>query len=127
VSVAAADRIGGAFACIAWLATAGCAMTSEGLGVPPEGAQTRVTLSWNGTDERSGRMSAVLANGLAFEGPYVVVADGGRVHADLVNAYGEHMQCELRLGQRSSGMHGGGRGECRLVGGGNLVASFPGS
>jgi hypothetical protein len=109
-------------ACAAWLATSGCAITSEGLGIP---AEPRVTLSWHATDERAGRMTATLANGQVFEGPYSVIDAGGRVSADLANVYGEHMRCDLQLRQRSSGMHGGGRGECRLVGVGNLLASFP--
>ena len=115
------------FALITMLSlTAGCAITSGGLGVAPS-PRGPVALSWQGSGERAGRMTAKFADGLAFEGDYSVTEDSDRAVADLANVYGEHMICRFRLLQPAAGMSGGGRGECRLVGGASVDAHFPGS
>ena len=48
----------------------------------------------------------------------------GRVLANLSDAKGEHMRCRFRLADPSSGMSGGGSGECHVAGGEKIDAIF---
>ena len=49
----------------------------------------------------------------------------GRVLANLSDAHGEQMRCRFRLAKPSSGMSGGGSGECQVAGGEKIDATFP--
>jgi len=49
----------------------------------------------------------------------------GRVVASLTAASGEHMRCRFQLVHPSSGMAGGGSGECQLPNGKTIDANFP--
>jgi hypothetical protein len=49
----------------------------------------------------------------------------GRVMANLQAADGKHMRCHFHLNNPSSGMEGGGQGQCQVQGGGAVDAVFP--
>jgi hypothetical protein len=49
----------------------------------------------------------------------------GRVVANLGTASGEHMRCKFQLAHPSSGMVGGGKGQCQMPGGKTIDATFP--
>jgi hypothetical protein len=49
----------------------------------------------------------------------------GRIVANLVDPEGKHIRCKFRLVQPSSGMAGGGQGDCQLPDGKTIEASFP--
>ena len=54
-----------------------------------------------------------------------VTSFSGRVLANLIGARGEQMRCRFRLAEPSSGMSGGGSGECQVAGGERIDATFP--
>lgn len=49
----------------------------------------------------------------------------GRVMANLQASDGKHLRCHFQLNNPSSGMQGGGQGQCQLQGGGTVDAVFP--
>lgn len=49
----------------------------------------------------------------------------GRVMANLAGVDGQHMRCNFRLVHPSSGMAGGGQGQCQLPSGQTIDATFP--
>ena len=58
-------------------------------------------------------------------GPDFIKKYTGRVLANLTDADGKHMRCRFDLAHPSSGMAGGGSGECQLPSGNTIVANFP--
>jgi hypothetical protein len=58
-------------------------------------------------------------------GPDFIQKYTGRVVANLTDADGKHMRCRFDLAHPSSGMAGGGSGECQLPSGKTIVANFP--
>ena len=65
-------RSPGIFSSVAALAVSACAITSEGLEFKPESAGERVAVifEWRSSDDLSGTMTASLADGRLFSGPY---------------------------------------------------------
>ena len=57
--------------------------------------------------------------------PTFVTHYSGRVVANLTGPGGQHMRCRFRLIRPSSGMSGGGEGQCQRAGGKTIDASFP--
>jgi hypothetical protein len=49
----------------------------------------------------------------------------GRVMANLQASDGKHLRCHFQLNNPSSGMQGGGQGQCQVQGGGTVDAVFP--
>jgi hypothetical protein len=60
-------------------------------------------------------------------GPDFVKKYTGRVVANLAAADGKHMRCRFQLVHPSSGMSGGGSGECQVPDGKTIDATFPAS
>jgi hypothetical protein len=58
-------------------------------------------------------------------GPEFVTNYSGRVVANLATTDGTHMRCRFQLIHPSSGMAGGGRGECQMPDGNKIDATFP--
>jgi hypothetical protein len=58
-------------------------------------------------------------------GPDFVKKYTGRVLANLTAPDGKHMRCRFQLARPSSGMSGGGSGECQVPDGKTIDASFP--
>jgi hypothetical protein len=58
-------------------------------------------------------------------GPEFLTHYSGNVLADLAAPDGARMHCRLKLAHPSSGMAGGGRGECQIPGGVPITATFP--
>jgi len=58
-------------------------------------------------------------------GPSFMTHYSGRVLANLVGPDGAHMRCNFRLVRPSSGMSGGGEGQCQNPDGTHIDASFP--
>jgi hypothetical protein len=58
-------------------------------------------------------------------GPSFVTNYTGRVVANLGAPSGEHMRCKFQLARPSSGMAGGGRGQCQMPDGKTIDATFP--
>jgi len=49
----------------------------------------------------------------------------GRVVANLADPEGKHIRCKFQLVNPSSGMAGGGEGDCQLPDGKTIITSFP--
>ena len=49
----------------------------------------------------------------------------GHVMANLQSTDGKHMRCDFYLNNPSSGMEGGGQGQCQVQGGATVDAVFP--
>jgi hypothetical protein len=60
-------------------------------------------------------------------GPEFVTHYTGRVVANLANPQGKHIRCKFHLAHPSSGMAGGGLGDCQLPEGKTIEASFAGA
>ena len=73
---------------------------------------------WDGWAPGWGAWGTGPANGF-------VTQYSGRVLANLSDANGEHMRCRFRLAEPSSGMSGGGSGECQVAGGEKIDATLP--
>jgi hypothetical protein len=58
-------------------------------------------------------------------GPTFQTLYSGKVVANLNDAEGRHMRCRFHLIRPSSGMEGGGAGECQIAGGDTIEANFP--
>jgi hypothetical protein len=58
-------------------------------------------------------------------GPSFITKYTGRVVANLGAPSGEHMRCKFELAEPSSGMAGGGRGQCQMPDGQTIDATFP--
>jgi hypothetical protein len=58
-------------------------------------------------------------------GPTFVTHYTGRVVANLGAPGGEHMRCKFQLASPTSGMVGGGRGQCQMPDGKTIDATFP--
>ena len=58
-------------------------------------------------------------------GPSFITHYTGRVVANLNAASGEHMRCKFQLASPTSGMVGGGRGQCQMPDGKTIDATFP--
>ena len=137
------------------------ACTTMGTGSGTLGADNKpVSFSWKSTDGgTSGTMTATLAGGQIYSGPYLEVTStartddfapmwsgwnygwpdwtwgspissfqtvySGRVMANLQATDGKHMRCHFQLNNPSSGMQGGGQGQCQVQGGGTVDAIFP--
>jgi hypothetical protein len=112
---------------LAALAVSACATTSDGLQLrlEDEREQTPVTFDWDSQDDVSGNMTATLSDGRRFTGSYFVSYDSGKVLASLSGMNGERLRCLFRMVRPSSGMSGGGEGECQLINGITLGATFP--
>ena len=59
------------------------------------------------------------------DGPTFVTHYTGRVVANLGAPGGEHMRCKFQLASPTSGMAGGGRGQCQMPDGKTIDATFP--
>lgn len=57
--------------------------------------------------------------------PAFVTHYSGRVVANLTGPSGQHMRCRFRLIRPSSGMSGGGEGQCQTSGDKTIDATFP--
>ena len=112
---------------LAALAVAACTTTTDGLQLQLEDdrEQTPITFEWGSRDEVSGNMTATLSDGRLFTGSDFVSYDSGKVSANLSGTNGEHMRCQFRMVRPSSGMSGGGEGECQLTDGIAHGARFP--
>jgi hypothetical protein len=58
-------------------------------------------------------------------GPTFITHYTGRVVANLGAPSGEHMRCKFQLAHPSSGMAGGGRGQCQMPDGKTIDTTFP--
>jgi hypothetical protein len=58
-------------------------------------------------------------------GPSFIKHYTGRVVANLGAPGGEHMRCKFQLARPSSGMAGGGHGQCQMPDGKTIDANFP--
>ena len=58
-------------------------------------------------------------------GPSFITSYTGRVVANLGATSGEHMRCKFQLAHPTSGMAGGGRGQCQMPDGKTIDATFP--
>ena len=58
-------------------------------------------------------------------GPSFITNYSGRVVANLGAPSGEHMRCKFQLARPTSGMSGGGRGQCQMPDGKSIDATFP--
>ena len=58
-------------------------------------------------------------------GPSFITSYSGRVVANLGAPSGEHMRCKFQLASPTSGMAGGGRGQCQMPDGKTIDATFP--
>ena len=59
------------------------------------------------------------------DGPTFITNYTGRVVANLGAPGGEHMRCKFQLASPTSGMAGGGRGQCQMPDGKTIDATFP--
>jgi hypothetical protein len=60
-----------------------------------------------------------------YSAPAFEVRYSGKVVANLDGSDGNHMRCRFHLMRPSSGMAGGGAGECQVAGGDTIEATFP--
>ena len=60
-------------------------------------------------------------------GPDFITHYTGRVVANLADPAGKHIRCKLQLVHPTSGMAGGGQGDCQLPDGKTGIASLPGA
>ena len=60
-------------------------------------------------------------------GPDFITHYTGRVVANLADPAGKHIRCKLQLVHPTSGMAGGGQGDCQLPDGKTVIASLPGA
>jgi len=60
-------------------------------------------------------------------GPQFITHYTGRVVANLADPQGKHIRCKFHLAHPSSGMAGGGFGDCQLPQGKTIEASFAGA
>lgn len=139
-------------------ALAGC--TTMGTGYGHLGQNDKpVTFNWTSKDSVSGTMTAALADGETFSGPFFQITSetrgetlaplwsgwnrgwndwafwgttptfetrySGKAVANLDASNGRHMRCRFHLMRPSSGMAGGGAGECQIAGGDTIQATFP--
>jgi len=100
-----------------------CETTSAGLEIG--GGANDTVVEWRSTDAQSGEMSTTLADGPLYRGTYERNASQGEVVAYLVAEDGAQISCRFRLDQPSTGMRGGGSGDCVTRRGIFIPARFP--
>ena len=134
------------------IAVAGCTTTGVGTGATANG-RLGATFTWTETGGTRGTMVAQLSNGQVFQGPMFQITQESRVtdYGPLWNGWGGggpwgpdeetithytgqvlanlagpggYMRCDFRLMSPSSGMAGGGVGQCQLPSGTIIHAQF---
>ena len=80
---------------------------------------------WTGWVTRYGRWQYWGPEPVGGEWPRFVTHYSGRVLANLAAGDGTHMRCRFHLEHPSSGMAGGGIGQCQLPSGRDIDAVFP--
>ena len=136
-----------AAASLAAIAIAGCTTTGIGTGQSANGG-LGATFTWTETGGTHGTMVAQLSNGQVFQGPFFQITSESQVsdYGPLWNGWGPDMEtithysgqvlanlqgpggfmrCDFRLMRPSSGMAGGGAGQCQLPRGTIIHAQFP--
>lgn len=138
-----------AAASLAAIAIAGCTTTGVGFGQSTTD-HVGATFTWSENGGTRGNMVAQLSNGEVFQGPFFQITSesvayydplwngwgpwgpsmqtitnySGQVLANLQGP-GGFMRCDFRLMRPSSGMAGGGAGQCQLPTGMIIAANFP--
>ena len=103
------------------LTLSACEIVSDGLELSPVAKD--VVIEWHAIDAHSGEMSALLAGGQLYRGPYSTPHQG-EILANLISEDGERLRCRFRLEHPSIGMAGGGSGDCEATGGERTAARF---
>ena len=103
------------------LTLSACEIVSDGLELGP--AAKDAVMEWRAIDAHSGEMSALLAGGHLYRGPYST-PQPGEILANLITEDGKGLRCRFRLEQPSIGMSGGGSGNCEVTGGEWISARF---
>jgi hypothetical protein len=148
--------------CTSTLSLLACTTMGSGTGTLEPG-DTAVKFNWTSKDGgNTGTMSATLADGAAFTGPFLQVTStsradsfapmwygwrtgwndwdywgggwasdpisvrnySGKVMANLQGAGSQRMRCKFQLNDPSSGMSGGGQGQCQYASGKTIDAVF---
>lgn len=99
-----------------------CECVSDGLEL--NAVSREAVIEWRASDPKSGEMSALLAGGRLYRGPYST-SHQGEVLANLAAENGDRLNCRFHLEQPSIGMAGGGSGDCEATGGERTAARLP--
>lgn len=112
---------------LALLLAAGCTSMGTGYGTTAAGTNP-VRFDWKSSDDVSGTMYATLADGSVYAGSYFQITDTTTADTlgPLWDGWGSGWGF-VQLVHPSSGMAGGGQGDCQLPDGKTINTSFSGA